>query len=242
MATGDNHGYIKASRKQFRPCEEGGCPWWNTSREFSKWEAWVDVIQMAAYREICVPVAGSVVQLNPGETPPLSLRRMALRWGWSVKRSRRFITQGQRLELFRRGREFTSGTTLVIRNFDQYSADEDGFLLPRMRFEGYGSGARVVEPPSYVYLMLGPETGSARAAKIGISNAPSRRVDEVQCPLTGEAPELHATIYIGPGARSVEAALHKKLTEHKIQGEWFEAEPATKEFMGMVDRGVGSDA
>lgn len=241
MAGGD-HGYLKIDRGTFLSCQEGGCPLWNEPRCYSRWEAWVDVMQLAAYEERDIFVVGSAVHLQRGETPPMSLRRMALRWGWSVKRARSFLRSGKKMGRLARGQETNSGATLVIPDFERYLPNEYGFSIPLVDLTEPLVPPRETRPPDFIYLMIGPETTSGRAAKIGISNAPERRVAEVKCPLSGESPSLHTTARVGAKARELELILHRKLRQHNIRGEWFAAEPAQEEFLNMVDCGQTTDA
>jgi hypothetical protein len=73
-------------------CTEGFTDdkWWKEKRAYSKWEAWVDMIQLAQWKatEITTTKFGSI-RLERGEFV-LSQRAMAKRWGWSRQSVRTF--------------------------------------------------------------------------------------------------------------------------------------------------------
>ena len=123
MAGGDQHGYLKTSRKQFRPTEDGGCPWWNKPRKFSEWEAWVDLIQSAAWSPHQKVVAGKLVSMERGETPPRSIRYLALRWGWSMKLVRNFLAMAEEMDRIRARQCTPKGHTYLVVNYDTYQGD-----------------------------------------------------------------------------------------------------------------------
>lgn len=127
MADGDNnHGYLHQSRKQFRPCEDGGCEWWNEPREFSRWEAWQDMIQSAAYKAHRRTLSGGfTVSLQRGETPPRSVRYLANRWSWSRKKVERFLATAAEASRFRRHQRTPIGDTYLIVKYDVYQPRGD---------------------------------------------------------------------------------------------------------------------
>lgn len=81
-----NDGFIPISRKLFDNFL------WKEKREFSRAEAWLDLIQLARFeanptKEV---INGQVVEYGLGERP-LSLRLLADRWQWSKNRVDKFL-------------------------------------------------------------------------------------------------------------------------------------------------------
>jgi hypothetical protein len=118
-------GHVKIARRAFDP--EHGDPFWLEPREFSRWEAWVDVIQLAAFRARQHGTALGVVHLERGEFVA-SLRYLADRWTWTVKKVRNWISTLSKWARLRAQREEAAGTVYLIVNYDRYQttgADAD---------------------------------------------------------------------------------------------------------------------
>ena len=64
---------------------------WTEEREFSKREAFLDLLQLAAYAHSKRLIKGDVVELRPGQLCG-SERYLAGRWKWSTTRVRAFLT------------------------------------------------------------------------------------------------------------------------------------------------------
>jgi len=77
-------GFITLSRRLLRHC------YWGEKREFSKAEAWIDLIFEAAHSKHMVSICGEEVLLEVGEVPH-SLRVLSGRWGWTLGKTKRFI-------------------------------------------------------------------------------------------------------------------------------------------------------
>lgn len=108
------YGHIKLSRKLF-----DGDPWWGETRAFSRFEAWVDMLQLAAWRPVGVTYQGEIMSLGRGEFV-LSVRLAARRWGWSPKSARTFLKQAQQAARIKAQREAQAGTVYLIVNYDSY--------------------------------------------------------------------------------------------------------------------------
>lgn len=111
-------GHIKMSRKAYATD-----PWWNEPRDFSKWEAWEWMIQEAAYAPRRRLIAGTVVELNRGEVLA-SVRFLAKAWGWSVKRVRTWVRDGQTTGKIKAQREAQGGTVYLLVNYDTYQGGD----------------------------------------------------------------------------------------------------------------------
>jgi hypothetical protein len=80
-------GYIPIWRSIFATDE------WRKERKFSEFEAWLDMIAMAAFAERSVQVdASTSVTLSIGEIYA-SQRQLAKRWGWSVATVNRYLAR-----------------------------------------------------------------------------------------------------------------------------------------------------
>lgn len=110
-------GHIKLARKLF-----ADHPFWTEKRTFSRFEAWVDCIQLAQYKPYVHVTSEGAVALQRGEFVA-SLRWLAGRWGWSVKKVRGFATIAQRTGLFRAQRTAHAGTVYLIVNYDVYQGE-----------------------------------------------------------------------------------------------------------------------
>lgn len=111
-------GHIKLARKAFSP--DHGDPFWLEARTFSRWEAWVDVIQLAAFKPYRYQtVRFGVVDLERGEFVA-SRRHLAERWRWTEKRVRVFVEQMVKTARVRAQRETKAGTVYLVVNYDTY--------------------------------------------------------------------------------------------------------------------------
>ena len=114
------HGHIKVSRKFFE-----SDPFWNDAREFSRSEAWLDLIQRAAWKDHSRLVGGQVVEIKRGEFLG-SLRFLAEAWGWGVKKVRLFLPLLVKMGRIRAQHETPQGTVYLLENYDSYqSADTE---------------------------------------------------------------------------------------------------------------------
>lgn len=117
-------GYIKLARKAF--ALDGGDPLWLEQREFSRWEAWVDVIQLAAWKPWRhLTQHYGPIDLQRGEFVA-SLRYLADRWTWTVKKVRTWLSTLEKWARLRAQRETQAGTVYLIVNYERYQGlDED---------------------------------------------------------------------------------------------------------------------
>lgn len=82
----DDHGYFKLSRKLF----DGSDEFWPKNRPFTRFEAWIDMIQMAAYKAHERMIGNQSVKVETGQIVASS-RFLAKRWGWGRQRVRGFL-------------------------------------------------------------------------------------------------------------------------------------------------------
>ena len=94
--------------------------WLWTDKPFSRGQAWIDLILMANYRDSTVVLKGKVIKVKRGQLLR-SLDFLADRWGWSVKKVRRFLDQlkGQ-AQVTAKG--IPQGTLITIENYTKWQA------------------------------------------------------------------------------------------------------------------------
>lgn len=109
-------GHVKIARKTFE-----SDPWWLKPREFSPWEAWVDVLQLAAFKGGTFRTDFGVFQLARGEFVA-SLRWLGARWKWTVKRVRNWLATAQKWARLEAQRETPAGIIYLIVNYDTYQS------------------------------------------------------------------------------------------------------------------------
>lgn len=79
----DKSGWIKVYRK----IED--CPFWFEER-FTYGQAWIDLLLMANHRSKRILFDATWIEIQQGQILT-SIRKLATRWGWSVKRTMRFL-------------------------------------------------------------------------------------------------------------------------------------------------------
>lgn len=143
--TPEQRGHVKVSRKFF--AED---PFWTEAREFSRAEAWLDVVQRAAWRPYRQVVKGAVVELERGEFLA-SLRFLVDAWGWGIKKVRLFLASLQEMDRIRAQRETHWGTVYLVVNYEHYQT----------------GGAREEPEEGTVGAQSGHSQGTKRSSKAG---------------------------------------------------------------------------
>lgn len=111
------YGHVKLSRKFFALD-----PHWNERRTFSKAEAWIDLIQRAAWKEHKRVVDMQIIVLRRGEFLG-SLRFLADAWGWgSAGKVKRFLALLEKTGRISEQRTEQSGTVYLVINYDAYQS------------------------------------------------------------------------------------------------------------------------
>ncbi len=111
----DRHGFIKISRKA------DADPLWREPRIFSRWEAWEYMIRAAAFAPHRRMIGVVEVDLERGEFIA-SLRFLATRWQWSVKRVRRFLEWLMEHGRIVSRKRHTKGTVYLLVNYELYQS------------------------------------------------------------------------------------------------------------------------
>lgn len=110
------YGYVKMSRKAYETD-----PFWSEPRAFSRWEAWEDLIQMAAWRDHRRVVGMAVLDVRRGEVLA-SLRFLATRWKWSKNKVAAFLDLLHEMGRIKGQRETQAGTVYLLVNYDRYQS------------------------------------------------------------------------------------------------------------------------
>ncbi|QNS40154.1 hypothetical protein H0S70_07000 [Chryseobacterium manosquense] len=111
-------GFIKLGRGFFDN------PFWKENREYSKAEAWIDLIQSARFESTPEKVFTKMnfITINRGELRA-SQRFLAQRWGWSVGKVNRFINVLEMERMVERRVEHQE-TIVKLCNYGLYNTDE----------------------------------------------------------------------------------------------------------------------
>lgn len=110
------YGYVAISRKAYKTD-----PFWNEARVRSRWEAWEDLIQLAAFAPHRVQTTGGMVELARGEVLA-SLSYLAARWQWGTKRVRLFLACLQNMERIQAQRKTQAGSVYLLVNYQFYQS------------------------------------------------------------------------------------------------------------------------
>jgi hypothetical protein len=116
-------GYFKLYRRAFRDADHGGDPLWLEKRVWSRAEAWLYLLSIAAYGPHDKPLRGGrYVHLERGEFYA-SLRFLGRRWGWSKNKVAKFLSDlVSILERISHQKRDRDGDTYLINNFDFYQS------------------------------------------------------------------------------------------------------------------------
>lgn len=114
-----NFGFMKMSRK-FVTSEM-----WTESRVFSKAEAWIDLLFLAAHRKTTRLVVGFEVPLRRGELVA-SDSYLTRRWRWSRNKVRLFLKKleiEERIDCIDHETSNQTGKIIFIINYDSYQRE-----------------------------------------------------------------------------------------------------------------------
>ena len=126
-------GHIKLARKAF--AADGGDPLWLEEREFSRWEAWIDVLQLAAWKPWRYVTKHGPIDLQRGEFVA-SLRHLADRWTWTVKKVRTWLATLEKWARLRAQRKTEAGTVYLIVNYERYQTSAPETETPKGTAQG----------------------------------------------------------------------------------------------------------
>lgn len=119
------NGFFKLQRRFFSHAL------WEEEREFSRAEAFLDLLQLAAYAHNKKIVKGSLITLKPGELCG-SERYLSGRWKWSAKKVRTYLTllEADGMIDVQKKRE---GSIITLCNYSKYANDEAAEEAPKKR-------------------------------------------------------------------------------------------------------------
>ena len=97
---------------------------WKEARNYSKAEAWLDLIQLARFEASTEMINGKVIEVQRGELPA-SRRFLELRWDWGSTKVSNFLKILEDSKMIKRKQ--TNGHTIItLCNYDKYNSNEDG--------------------------------------------------------------------------------------------------------------------
>jgi len=105
--------FIRLSRKFFEH------PFWSEDREYSKGEAWLDLIQFARFEPSAAIVNGKVIELQRGELCA-SIRFLAKRWSWGEQKVRTYLDTCKRLGMITH-RQHSGESILTLVKYGSYN-------------------------------------------------------------------------------------------------------------------------
>lgn len=114
------YGHIKISRKAFDPVD--GDPYWHEPRKFSRWEAWVDLLQLAQWTRHTMRTQYGPVTLERGEFIA-SVRHLAKEWKWGKDKVASFLKELKKSGRITRQSDGHAGTVYLIEKYDTYQGN-----------------------------------------------------------------------------------------------------------------------
>ena len=112
-----NQGFIKLARRTFDHYL------WAESRTLSKFEAWLDLLQLAAHSPTKRIIRGHVIEIGRGEIIA-SLRYLGERWNWKKDKVASFLGLIEQDQMIRRSTRQTE-TVVTVCNYDRYNNTPD---------------------------------------------------------------------------------------------------------------------
>lgn len=112
-------GYIPISRRLFEH------PFWCEERIYSRFEAWIDLLQEARFEDTEELINNRLVTVIRGQIP-ISLRFLGNRWGWSTKKVNSFLDMLLSAKMITKETPKETGQTVItICNYDKYNFDTE---------------------------------------------------------------------------------------------------------------------
>ena len=107
--------YIPISRRLFEH------PFWCEERVFSRFEAWLDIVQSARFEDTKQLIGNRFIEVKRGQML-VSLRFLAGRWQWSTKKVNSFLDLLiQDKMIIKETPKETGQTVITICNYDKYN-------------------------------------------------------------------------------------------------------------------------
>lgn len=113
-----NQGYIKLSRKFFENAL------WKEPRQYSRSEAWIDLIQMARFEDSNLILNNRVIEVRRGEIAA-SRRFFEIRWLWGSTKVSNFLDYLKKNGMINQ-RQTNGQTIITLCNYDIYNMEQTG--------------------------------------------------------------------------------------------------------------------
>lgn len=130
-------GYIPINRKIFDH------DFWKEAREYSKFEAWLDLIQTARFdkEEISQWLSGKFIKYGRGQLPA-SVRFLKERWGWgSNTKVEQFLKQLETRSMIKTDKG-QGQTVITICNYDTYNISKESEKTGKGQRQGRKQGQK----------------------------------------------------------------------------------------------------
>lgn len=189
-------GHVKVARSHFTDDK-----WWKEKRPFSKFEAWLDMNQLAQWepKEFTSTKFGTI-RLERGEFI-LSLRKMADRWNWGFQSVRSFTESHSFTSRVATQRTTPAGTVYLIINYDVEQSNDSPLthpVTPAVTQDQHRTNTRV----------------SSKAVKQLTTSSASRRE---RYAFMGELKPIWKSAYGGQMPKGSAKELEPLVAEHGIQ-------------------------
>lgn len=117
--------YIPISRRLFEH------PFWCEERIFSRFEAWLDLVQSARFEDTKQLIGNRLIEVKRGQIL-VSLRFLASRWQWSTKKVNSFLDLLiQDKMIIKETPKETGQTVVTICNYDKYNFTSQELETPK---------------------------------------------------------------------------------------------------------------
>lgn len=136
----DAKGYIPVSRRIFEH------PFWCEDREYSRFEAWLDLLQTAGFENRKQYVGYKVVSLKRGQQVA-AVRSLAVRWRWGKHKVELFLKHLRDEGMITQGTDKGTGITIItISKYDTYNPNPSN----RGTYEGTTGGQQGDTEGTYI--------------------------------------------------------------------------------------------
>lgn len=100
-------------------------PLWEEPREFSRWEAWLDIFTEARYEDGLAHEGGVLLRVKRGQFLT-SIRALSRRWQWNRKKVNRFLAYLEGQDMIQRANAGPKSVLVSVLNYNKLQARGTG--------------------------------------------------------------------------------------------------------------------